>query len=53
MTRLAPTLQRNPRTCPAAHRAVMAATTAMTTEAETVSVLYSSFPFMRMPAMPR
>lgn len=53
MTTLAPRLGRKPWTETAAHSAVVAATTAMTTESETVSVSYSNTPPKFIPAMPR
>ncbi len=53
MTRDAPRDGRNPLTETAAHSAAVAATTAIRMERATATGLYSSRPFIRMPAMPR
>lgn len=53
MTTLAPRLGRKPWMDTAAHSAAVEATTAMTTERDTVTVSYSNCPSSRIPAMPR
>ncbi|BFO21496.1 hypothetical protein SHKM778_78840 [Streptomyces sp. KM77-8] len=52
MTRLAPTLGRNPRIDTAAHSAAVAATTAMTTDRTTSTGSYANAPPIRMLAIP-